>query len=220
MDEIRYTLVANGSSDRALIPILSWALREKGGIARIQAEWADLGRLPRPPQTLSDRILKAIELFPCDLLFVHRDAERQVPEKRYKEIHNAINEAALQGFHMPAVCVVPVQMTEAWLLFDETAIRRAAGNPNGKNPLNIPGLSEIERIPDPKDILFAVLREASGLTGRRLKKFNLAESRIRITELIFDFSPLRQLCAFEKLETDISTLKENGWVYNISSKAE
>jgi hypothetical protein len=209
MDEIRYTLVSDGPSDRALIPILTWALREKGDLTRIQAEWADLGRLPRPPQTLSDRILKVIELFPCDLLFVHRDAERQEPEKRYEEIRNAIHEATSQGFRTPAVCVVPVQMTEAWLLFDEIAIRRAAGNPNGKNPLNIPGLSEIERIPDPTDILFAVLRETSGLTGRRLKKFNLAESRIRITELIFDFSPRRNLCAFQKLEKNISITLNN-----------
>jgi len=209
MDEICYALVSNGSSDRALIPILTWALRENGGVARIQAEWADLGRLPNPPQTLCDRIVKAIELYPCNLLFVHRDAERQEPEKRYEEIGNAIHEATSQGFQTPAVCVVPLQMTEAWLLFNETAIRRAAGNPNGKNPRNIPGLSEIEQIPDPKGILFEILREASGLSGRRLKKFNLAESRIRITELVFDFSPLRQLCAFQKLEKNISITLNN-----------
>ena len=38
-------------------------------------------------------------------------------------------------------------MTEAWLLFDESAIRVVAGNPNGKNPLNIPDLSVVEQIP-------------------------------------------------------------------------
>jgi len=209
MDEIRYTLVANGSSDRALLPILSWALRDKSGVTGIQAEWADLGRLPKPPQTFCDRILNAIELYPCDLLFVHRDAERQDPEKRYEEIGHAIQQAKSQGFGIPAICVVPVQMTEAWLLFDETAIRRAAGNPNGKNPLNIPSLKEIERISHPKDILFEILKKASGLTGRRLKKFNLDQSRIRITELVLDFSPLRQLPAFQKLEKDISTTWDN-----------
>ena len=102
-------------------------------------------------------------------------------------------------------------MTEAWLLFDETAIRLAAGNPNGKNPLEIPDLSVIEDIPNPKIILFKILREASGLTDRRLKKFNMAESRIRIAELVSDFSPLRKLRAFQRLEIDISALKQNGW---------
>ena len=109
-------------------------------------------------------------------------------------------------------------MTEAWLLFDEPAIRLAAGNPNGKNPLNVPDLSIIERIPNPKDVLFGVLREASGLTGRHLKRFNMAESRIRITKLISDFSPLRELSAFKRLERDVSKLKQNGWILEIDGR--
>jgi hypothetical protein len=218
MDEVRYTLISDGPSDRALIPILTWVLREKGDVTRVQAEWADLGRLPRPPKSLSDRILLAIDLFPCDLLFVHRDAERQEPKRRYEEIHSAIREASSQGFRTPAVCVVPVQMTEAWLLFDEVAIRLAAGNPNGKNPLNLPEISEIEQISDPKDILFQVLREASGLTARRLKKFNLSGARIRITEVIVDFSPLRGLRAFQELEKRILILRQNGWSFDTSGE--
>ena len=220
MDEIRYTLISDGPSDRALLPILTWALREKGEVTRIQPEWADLRRLPRPPQTLQERILIAIDLFPCDLLFVHRDAEKQVPKRRSEEIYAALHEATSKGFQTPAICVVPVQMTEAWLLFDKIAIRFAAGNPNGKKLLSLPDLSEIEHIPDPKELLFDLLREASGLTGRRLKRFNMAESRIRITELISDFSPLRDLSAFQRLEKDISTLKQNGWVPAIDSEIE
>jgi hypothetical protein len=217
MDEIRYTLISDGPSDCALIPILTWVLREKGNVTWVQPEWADLGRLPSPPKNLRDRILLAIDLFPCDLLFVHRDAERQEPKRRCEEIHSAIQEAASQGFRTPAVCVVPVQMTEAWLLFDEVAIRFAAGNPNGKNPLNLPELSKIEQILSPKNILFQVLCEASGLTARRLKKFNRAGARIRVTELITDFSPLRALCAFQELEKKISILRQNGWAFDLSA---
>ena len=212
MDEIRYTLISDGPSDRALLPILTWVLREKGDVSLVQPEWADLRRLPQPPQSLHERILSAIDLFPCDLLFIHRDAERENPERRYKEIRNALHEATKRGFQAPVVCVVPVRMTEAWLLFDEPAIRLAAGNPNGKNPLNVPDLSVIEQIPDPKVVLFDVLRKASGLTGRRLKRFNMAECRIRVTDLVSDFSPLRKLSAFKRLERDVSKLKQNGWI--------
>lgn len=219
MDEIHYTLISDGPSDRALIPILTWALREKGDVNRIQAEWADLGRLPKPPKGLSERILYAMDLFPCDLLFVHRDAELQNPERRYEEIHSAVRKAALQGFQTPEVCVVPVQMTEAWLLFDENAIRLAAGNPNGKTPLNLPKLSDVEQVSDPKNILFQVLREASGLTGRHLKKFNPGQSRFRIAELIADFSPLRALSAFQQLEEMILILKQNRWRSNSSASS-
>jgi hypothetical protein len=218
MDEIRYTLISDGPSDRALLPILSWILRNKGGVGRIQAEWADLRRLPSPPRTLHGRILNAIDLFPCDLIFVHRDAERQEPKRRYDEIRNAIQKAVSRGCQTPAVCVIPVQMTEAWLLFDETAIRLAAGNPNGKSPLNLPDLFTIEQNPDPKNILFEILREASGLTGRRLKKFNVAESRIRIAELVSDYTPLEKLSAFQRLENDITSLSQNGWVFNFGGE--
>jgi hypothetical protein len=220
MDEIRYTLITDGPSDRALIPILTWVLREKGDVSLVQPEWADLRRLAQPPQSLHERILSAIDLFPCDLLFIHRDAEREDPETRYKEIRNALHEATKQGFKAPAVCVVPVRMTEAWLLFDEPAIRLAAGNPNGKNPLNVPELSVIEQIPDPKEVLFEVLRAASGLKGRHLKRFSMAESRIRITELISDFSPLRKLSAFKRLERDVSKLKQKGWIFEIEREIE
>ena len=220
MDEIRYTLISDGSSDRALLPILTWVLREKGGVNRIQPEWADLNRLPRPPKALQDRILAAIDLFPCDLLFVHRDAERENPEHRYEEIRDALKEASARDFKTPAVCVVPVTMTEAWLLFDEPSIRQAAGNPNGKNPLNLPNLHKIELILDPKKHLSIILRKASGLSGRRLKTFNLPGTQIRITNIIEDFSPLRNLSAFQRLEDDIAKLKRNGWILDVDNKTE
>lgn len=102
-------------------------------------------------------------------------------------------------------------MTEAWLLINEPAIRRASGNPNGTKPLNLPDLTALEQIQDPKQILFDVLRKASGLRGRRLKTFNMSECRIRVTELINDFSSLRELTAFQRLEEDIEKLKQSGW---------
>jgi len=46
MSSIRYTLLTDGSSDRALIPILNWLLRQHLLNHEIQSEWADLSRLP------------------------------------------------------------------------------------------------------------------------------------------------------------------------------
>jgi hypothetical protein len=46
MKEIRYTLITDGSSDRALISILTWLLIELGVNIPIQSAWADLARLP------------------------------------------------------------------------------------------------------------------------------------------------------------------------------
>jgi len=67
MKEVRYTLVSDGSSDRALIPILNWILRQyKVGFA-LQPAWADLRRIRKPIRGLTARIQWALELYPCDI---------------------------------------------------------------------------------------------------------------------------------------------------------
>ncbi len=62
-------------------------------------------------------------------------------------------------------------MTEAWLLADEAAIRRAAGSPSGRVDLGLPTFAELERLADPKQRLHEALKVASGYTGRRLRNF-------------------------------------------------
>ena len=212
MKELRYTLLSDGSSDRALLPIITWLLREHRVDCAIQSTWADLRRLPKPPKTLPLRIISSLELYPCDLLFVHRDAEREPRENRVAEIREAITLAVESVPVPPTVCVVPVRMQEAWLLFEEAALRRAAGNPRGKQPLQLPVSDKVEQLPDPKNILHELLRSASGLTGRRLKDFSVRECAGRVAELIDDFTPLRCLEAFRALEEDVKQIiQAQGW---------
>jgi hypothetical protein len=202
MKQLHYTLLSDGSSDRALMPILSWLLIQHLPKTAIQAEWADLGRLPRPPKELRDRIQHAVELHPCDILFVHRDAEREPADVRYAEIRNAI------PLHLSStvICVVPVRMLEAWLLSDQMALRNAAGNPSGTVPLPLPEISRIEYIPDPKEQLFEILRIASDLPPGRRRRLNVRERIHRVAELVDDFSPLRKIAAFNRLEQDVIAL--------------
>jgi hypothetical protein len=94
-------------------------------------------------------------------------------------------------------------MLEAWLLFDADAIRRAAGNPHGTQQLTLPPLTDLENLPHPKAGLHQALRHASGLHGRRLRSFNPHIALHRIPQFIEDFSPLRALCAFQRLESSI-----------------
>lgn len=213
MQRLRFTLVGDGSSDRALIPILTWLLRQYWKGTPIQAEFADLRRLPNPPKKLSQRIDKSVELYPCDLLFVHRDAEGESVEKRREEISMSL-ERSDRGKALPVICVVPVRMQEAWLLIDESALKTAAGNPSNRETLPMPDMRRLEDLPDPKNILHKLLRQASGLQGRRLKHFNrdLGKCVQRVAQQIGDFHLLRTLAAFRTLENQVVVYHRQGIV--------
>ena len=129
---------------------------------------------------------------------------------RQDEIREALDAVFSTGMErIPSVCVVPRRMTEAWLLISEDVIRIAAGNPNGRMPLAMPAVNTVEELPDPKETLFALLREASGLSGRRLRNLRVHKLVHRIVELLDDFSPLRSLPAFAAFEAQLrETLQE------------
>jgi len=211
MTELTYTLLGDGASDEVLLRHLAWLITEHlNPEISTRAQWADLRACRQRPSGWALRIQTSLVLYPCDLLFVHRDAENQSPAGRYDEIRKAIEQNGNK--RPPAVCVVPVRMQEAWLLFDETAIRHAAGNPNGKVKLSLPSPGTVETLSDPKAVLYERLRMASELSGRRLKKFSEGQASRRVAEHISDFSPLRQLDAFRRLEKDLrQTLEANGW---------
>ena len=211
MTELRYTLLADGPSDRALLPLLTWTLRTQGVARAIASDFADLRRLRQRPRGLVMRIAAALLLYPCDLLFIHRDAEREPYATRHSEITQAVGELVQRKQELPAtVCVVPVRMHEAWLLFDEAAIRAAAGNPNGRQALQLPRIADIEGMPDPKDVLHQLTRTASGLRGRRLAALDVPTWRV--AELIDDFAPLRALPAFAAFERELAAVVgAQGW---------
>lgn len=196
---IQYTLLSEGSSDQALLPILSFVLRERGA-ETVEPQWADIGRLREPPQTFPDKIRTAVDLYPCDLLFVHRDADRVGHGSRKEEITRGLDEAEID---VASVCVVPVRMTETWLLIDEQAIRAAAGQPRGRAVLNLPQLRHLEEEAYPKAALHQALRDASELRGRRLRDFPVKQRVRRVAELIGDYGALRGLSAFRALEQDV-----------------
>jgi hypothetical protein len=209
MTTMRTTLLGDGSSDRTLIPILQWLLQCKVTRHALSAtQWVDFGfRRGRQPD-FAGKIRFAIDNYPCDLLFVHRDAEGQNPADRRTEILNAVR---LSEIEPPAVCVVPVRMTEAWLLVDEAAIRTAAGNPRGRLPLNLPAPRFVEQQADPKELLFESLRVASEQAGRRLRDLGVEKRRHRVAELM-DWALLHEVPAFQSLDAELSEILDSrGW---------
>lgn len=208
MTALRFTLLAEGSSDRVLLFALGWLLKTNSS-RPFTGDWADFSRLRHPPRSLAQKIPTACELFPCDLLFVHRDADRERLEDRKVEI-----EEALEAIDRPpVVCVIPVRMTEAWFLHDELALRSAVNRSTAGERLALPARAGIEALPDPKALLHDLLRRSAGFSTRRLAAFRPERAVHRLAELIEDYSPLRDLSAFSALENDLrSVLAANDWL--------
>lgn len=202
MPVIRYTLLAEGPSDEALMPILNWLWAQYRPDDLVEGSFADLGYSDLQSRSVEDQVGPALDLFPCDFLFVHRDADRESRMSRRAQVMSAIQRATSKISALPAVCVIPVRMTEAWMLFNATAIRKAADNPNGTDPLDIPKPAKVESLPDPKATLTSLLKTASGLPTQRLRRFHVARAARLVTLHITDFSPLRELPAFRSMEEE------------------
>ena len=158
---MKLMLVCEGSSDAALLPHIR-DLVAGHTQADFESDFWYQGR------RLADKIRNGFNrLGECDLLFVHRDADNDDPEERYREIADAVRDV---GYGGPWVGIVPVRMTESWLLLDEAAIRRIAGKPQGRTPLDLPPFSQVERISDPKATLERALLSASANRGRRRRE--------------------------------------------------
>ncbi|WEY38276.1 hypothetical protein [Paraburkholderia sp. SUR17] len=192
---VRYTLLADGRSDSGLLPIIQWVIETNFTDIATQPAFAMEG-IPNPSQGLRRRVDAALALYACDVLFVHRDAEREPYDVRRRELESQLGSTATTW-----VPVIPVRMTEAWLLGDEAAIRRAADNPRGRVPLQIPPHARWEALPDPKEVLFDLLRTAADRPARR--PIDERRCRSRVADLTDGFEHLRNLDSFRRFEADV-----------------
>ena len=206
---LRITLVVDGRSDRVLKPIIEWMLQQylPAGVA-FEVVVAHLPGRYEP----NDRLRLSWDYFPGDVLFVHRDAEKDSLQTRQTQIDRWVADAF--PVPPPYVKVVPVRMTEAWLILSEAAIREAAGNPNGTVPLPLPLVARLDGLPDPKEALLALLRQATENTSRRRRSFNERQAVHRLAEFQQEigFHELRVLPAFAALERDVQVMVQSRFV--------
>lgn len=184
--QLAWSVVADGGTDSLLVPIIQWAVhRLDPGVEILEPEFRK--RIGTVAEFLAKYETGAM------LIFVHRDSENLGIDERLTEFE------ALE--RQGVVPVVPVRMSESWLLFDGPAIASAAGSPSSQVP--VPGVAEIEAIPDPKDRLDALLFQAAGApVGRRGKIFkrSIASRRVSVAEHITDYSPLENVPAFQSFQ--------------------
>ena len=168
---MRFLFICEGSSDTPLVDHIQRLLIRCGQPDPDGETWHLGGRV-------ADKIRQGLEAAGgLDLLFVHRDADNAGAEARYREIETAVR--GLRQERMQWIGVVPVRMTEAWLLLDEAAIRNVVGKPGGRAPLDLPAPERAERVANPKEQLRDALLTASGTRGRRRRRFAREFPRLR-----------------------------------------
>ncbi|MEO5876799.1 MAG: hypothetical protein ABIS86_22065 [Streptosporangiaceae bacterium] len=200
---VRVLFLCEGTSDSGIAGHVRRIATEQGIDVVITDPLVE--RLPPPPRRTVVGKLQGIKNLggEYDLVVVHRDADRDGRAPRLDEIQKAIDQVMPEVVHVP---VIPVRMTEAWLLLDERAIRQVAGNPNGRARLELPAASKVESLPDPKAHLRSVLVQASELSGRRLDKFKgrFDNHRHQLVERIEPDGPINQVQSWCDFVTDLT----------------
>ena len=184
--QLSFEIVADGETDRILIPIIQWSIHQLD---------PDVEILEPEFRRRSETVADFLSVYDSEamLTFVHRDAEKASLEERLKEFEPLDRR--------DVVPVVPIRMSEAWILFDGSAIAKAAGSPSSS--VSVPKMSGIENIADPKGLLNRLLFEAAGSpTGRRGKIFkdSISQRRVSVAGYIADYSPLERLSAFKRFQ--------------------
>ena len=188
--QITFSVVADGGTDRVLVPIIQWAIHRLD---------SDVEILEPSFEKRKATVAEFLQVYESEtmLTFVHRDTENMSLEDRMQEFSNATGDEI--------VPVIPVRMSEAWILFDSSAIAHAASNPSSR--VTVPEIVDLESIVDPKARLDQLLLEAAGSpTGRRRKVFkrSIVDRRVSVASWISDFSPLEALPAFNQFQKSLA----------------
>lgn len=203
MVRIYFVLIGEGSSDVGLIAHLERLCIDVGA-DEVSGTSPDFQRLDERMGTSVEAKIKAtLQLEPnANLIFIHRDSDSRNPERRYAEIHLAVEGCEYDGNY---VAIVPVQETEAWLLLDELAIRQIAQRPNGQSRLNLPRPGRVESIASPKEVLHETLSIACEHSGRRLARFkrDFPTHRRLLLERLSIGGPLEHVHSWVRLREDI-----------------
>lgn len=201
---VQFVFLREGSSDDGLLDHLQTLLVSAGADEAFGERRVVSGSTEEKLRKFVD------EDFHVDVLFVHRDADGAGRDARVNEIRLAAE--SIEGCP-PVVPVVPVRCTESWLLVEEEAIRTVAGQPNGSQRIDMPPVSHVEGIADPKTRLKDLIAEASGREGAALSKLNgeFGRNRSVLLRRLDPFGAVASLSSWAALVDDIDEFMAQAW---------
>lgn len=194
--------VGEGSSDAPLADIVELLFLREGVLVTLSRP--DFAAL-QVPKDVRSRVRAGLKLVgtDVDLIVVHRDADNAGVDLRESEIIRAVSALDTRAALVP---VIPVRMTEAWLLLDEPAIRQVAGNPNGRAALTLPKADAVERVADPKTVLHDCILTAACVTGRRRDRLakRFGQSRRQLLDRLDPDGPVSSLTSWRTLAAHVA----------------
>ncbi len=104
-------------------------------------------------------------------LIIHTDADHHSAERALNErFQPGLLLAQEAGINHHLVPLIPIRMTEAWLLADPESLCQVIGTRMTANDVGVPERPhQVESDPDPKATLQEVVRRATAQRGRRRK---------------------------------------------------
>ena len=145
------------------------------------------------------------------LLLVHVDADARSRDAAWSERIEPGMQRVGEAFNDGAqVCdkivpVIPIRMTESWMLADPAALIAVVGTNTSPTDLSLPGNpSQVERIADPKKKLREVLNIAlGGRSHRRRRDRNIGRLYEPLAREI-NLDRLAGIPAYRKFQTDLT----------------
>ena len=194
---IGYT--TEGTTDnRFLASIIQRTFEEIGFECQGEIDVLPVQYISMPKSNFVDEVITAAqraEEMGLMVLCVHTDADHKSDKKAFK---NKIEPAFIKAkpYLKILVAIVPVQMTEAWLLADTELLKNEIGTLKSDEELGFNRLPE--SFPDPKRIIKRAISKAfESLARRRIPPVTLSEL----------YSPIGQKVSLQKLAQLPSYLK-------------
>ena len=142
------------------------------------------------------------------VLCIHADADdvdtRNVLSNKFSPLSAALDEVSDEKYCKVIVPIIPVRMTEAWMMADKGKLAEQIGA--GTLSLEELGLHlPPEKYSNPKEsIKMAIVQARSHLTKRRRHNFSIDDLYLEMGQQI-SLSSLRQLSSFSTFESSVQT---------------
>ena len=210
MKNVALALYAEGSTDQLFLPEV---IRRTAKQNLIQSGQQYIDVKPVDPISFSKTGMKQDECIlqaarraaSYNILIIHADADYRTAERALKERFYPGYSLVQQAQEAVCRCVlpiVPVQMTEAWMLADPEALRAALGTSKKVQDLGLPLKAKlVEADSDPKHTLKMIVSKAN--THRSRQRFVEVNSLYTFLGRKVDLSRLRDVPAYQRFVHDL-----------------